>query len=385
MAGTSQGRDGDKAGKVPPRPGSSRPPVPKRPVAGRPAAYSTPRGGRPVPRASARQSLQQRRQRNIYTAIAVIGVVAVVVAVIITVSLSGGGSTTTTTNGKIATGAFSLPANLIAQVESVPVDKMVLAAEPQKWRTAGQLALEYGMPPQALPAKNPAYTVNGKPAVVYVGAEYCPYCAAERWALVMALSKFGTFSGLRGTTSSATDTNPSTPTFSFYGSSYSSPYLSFESDEQETNTDQPLQAPTSAEDALVSKYDTTPYIPSQDAGSNPIPFIYLAGKYVLTGNQFDASPISGEQWAGAASYMTSGTNPTSKSLEASAGYLIGDLCEITHNQPAAVCSQVPSSLKGVTMTSAVPQASSVPTTTAKTPSKTAKAPSTTAKTKKASS
>jgi hypothetical protein len=329
--------------------------------------------------------VQQRRQRNIYTAIAVIGAVAVVIAVIITVSLTGGGSTTTTTNGKIATGAFPLPANLIAQVESVPVDKLISAAEPQKWRTAGQLALEYGMPPQALPAKNPAYSVDGKPAIVYVGAEYCPYCAAERWALVMAMSKFGTFSDLRGTTSSATDNNPSTPTFSFYGSSYSSPYLSFESDEQETNTDQPLQSPTAAENALVTKYDTAPYIPSQDAGENPIPFIYLAGKYVLTGNQYDASPIAGDQWATAASYMTSGKNSTSKSLEASAGYLIGDLCAITHDQPAAVCSQVPSSLKGVTISSPVAQASSVPTTTAKTPATTAKAPSTTAKAKKASS
>ena len=60
-----------------------------------------------------------------------------------------------------------------------------------------------------------------------MGAEYCPYCAAERWALVMALSKFGTFTDLQGTTSSATDTNPSTPTFSFYGSTYTSKYLSF--------------------------------------------------------------------------------------------------------------------------------------------------------------
>jgi hypothetical protein len=32
--------------------------------------------------------------------------------------------------------------------------------------------------------------------MLYIGAEYCPYCAAERWPLVMALSKFGTFSNL---------------------------------------------------------------------------------------------------------------------------------------------------------------------------------------------
>jgi thiol-disulfide isomerase/thioredoxin len=328
-----------------------------------------------VPRASARQSLQQRRQRNIYTAMAVIAAVAVVIAVIITVSLTGGG-TTTTTNGKIATGAFVLPQSLINQVESVPVDKLVSVAKALPAGTA---------PPQALPANNPVYTMGGKPAIVFIGAEYCPYCAAERWPLVIALSKFGTFSDLRGTTSSATDTNPSTPTFSFYGSSYTSPYLSFASDEEATNTGAALQDPTAAEQTLVAKWDTAPYIPSADAGENPIPFIYLAGKYVLTGNQFDASAISGKQWAGAASYMTSGTNPTSKAMEAAAGYLIGDLCALTHNQPAAVCSQVPSLLKGITTSTPTNQGSSAaPTTAAKTPTTTAPGQATTTA-KKASS
>jgi thiol-disulfide isomerase/thioredoxin len=321
-----------------------------------------------VPRASARQTLQQRRQRNIYTAMIAIGVAVVVVAVIIAVSLSGGSSKSPTT-GKIASGAFSLPANLIAQVEKVPVDKVVAAAKTLPADAS---------PPQALPPKNPVYTVDGKPALVFIGAEYCPYCAAERWPLVLALSKFGTFSDLRGTTSSATDTNPSTPTFSFYGSTYTSKYLTFLSDEEATNTETALQDPTAAEQALVTKWDTTPYIPAADAGENPIPFVYVAGKYVLTGNQFDASPISGMQWAAAAPYMTSGSNSTSKAMLAAAGYLVGDLCVLTHDQPAAVCSQVPTVLKGITTSSPRNLGSSVPTTVAN-------SPGTTKATKKASS
>ena len=39
-------------------------------------------------------------------------------------------------------------------------------------------------------------TANGKPEMLYMGAEYCPYCAAERWSMIVALSRFGTFSGL---------------------------------------------------------------------------------------------------------------------------------------------------------------------------------------------
>ena len=41
-----------------------------------------------------------------------------------------------------------------------------------------------------------ALTANGKPEMLYMGAEYCPYCAAERWAMIVALSRFGTFTGL---------------------------------------------------------------------------------------------------------------------------------------------------------------------------------------------
>src|SRR6185312_6914517 len=33
-------------------------------------------------------------------------------------------------------------------------------------------------------------TSKGLPEVVYVGAEYCPYCAAERWGTIIALDRF---------------------------------------------------------------------------------------------------------------------------------------------------------------------------------------------------
>src|ERR1700721_1365736 len=38
---------------------------------------------------------------------------------------------------------------------------------------------------------------GGKPEVLYVGTEFCPYCMAESWPLIVALSRFGQFTGLR--------------------------------------------------------------------------------------------------------------------------------------------------------------------------------------------
>ncbi|MGA3218226.1 MAG: DUF929 family protein [Acidimicrobiales bacterium] len=241
-------------------------------------------------------------------------------------------------------GEFFLAPQQVSEVTVLPVAVMIAQAK--------HLPSD-ATPPQALPAGNPLFRRAGKPAIVYVGAEYCPYCASERWPLVMALSKFGTFHGLRGSSSSPTDVNPSTPSFTFYGSSYTSPYLSFLFDEFENNTMQPLQPLTPLEQALVTKWDTAPYVPAADAGANPIPFVYMAGRYELTGNQFDASSLSDTAWDTAAAYLTSGTNATSKAAEAAAGYLVGDFCALTQERPLPVCSLVPKVLLGITTTTVV--------------------------------
>jgi hypothetical protein len=45
----------------------------------------------------------------------------------------------------------------------------------------------------------------------------------------------------------------------------------------------------------------------------------------------------------------------SKHVKATAGYLVGDFCALTHGQPAPVCSHVPPSLIGITTSSATNQ------------------------------
>ena len=88
----------------------------------------------------------------------------------------------------------------------------------------------------------------------------------ERWALVLALSRFGSFSDLGLTTSSSTDVYPNTPTFSFHGSTYSSQYLAFDGVETTSNVPNAdgyaaLDTPTAEEQALQGKYDAPPTSP----------------------------------------------------------------------------------------------------------------------------
>jgi len=366
MASTKQSSSG---GKVPPRPtprsqgpapqatsggvaqpagGAAQPtaasatqakPVPPRP-SGRASGPSAPRPGRPGPRASARQLAQRRRQRDIYLALGAGAVVIVVAVIIIAVSLTGTTKKAKTSAG-LPTGEYDIPSNLVAQVEDVPVKDLVDAALADR---------SAATPPQALPRGNAELTLGGKPEVLYIGAEYCPFCAAERWAMVMALSKFGTFGNLHGTSSSATDVNPSTPTFAFLHSTFTSKYLAFVPVETLANDEKTtLQTPTSAEQALLTKWDAPPYISATDAGS--IPFVYMAGRYLQLGASYNAAPLSGMNFSAAVSYITSAKNATSKAAMATAGYFVGDICALTHGQPASVCSQVPKSLIGVTTTS----------------------------------
>ena len=70
------------------------------------------------------------------------------------------------------------------------------------------------------PVSGPPLTSGGTPEVLYLGADFCPYCAAVRWPLIVALSRFGTFSGLRTTRSGIAngadqhEPYPATPTWS---------------------------------------------------------------------------------------------------------------------------------------------------------------------------
>src|SRR5262249_44166572 len=121
-------------------------------------------------------------------------------------------------------------------------------------------------------------TSGGKPEMLYMGAEYCPYCAAERWAMVVALSRFGTFSGLAATHSAAKNGQgqaepfPNTATWTFANTHFTSNYLTFTPVEMNTNVPDPstggyttLQTPTAQQQALLTKYDA--------ANNGAIPFI----------------------------------------------------------------------------------------------------------------
>jgi thiol-disulfide isomerase/thioredoxin len=185
------------------------------------------------------------------------------------------------------------------------------------------------------------------PEVFYLGAEYCPYCAAERWSTIIALSRFGTWKGLGNTTSSSVDVYPSTPTFTFLKASYTSKYLVFKSIEEYNNsynasTNPPygkLQTPTKQEAAVFTKYDTSKYITSMTAAQDgSIPFISIGNKFVISGADYTPATLSGQSRSQIAAGLNNTTSPVTAAIIASANYQTASFCSLTNNMPAAVCT-----------------------------------------------
>jgi thiol-disulfide isomerase/thioredoxin len=192
-------------------------------------------------------------------------------------------------------------------------------------------------------------TENGKPEMLYMGAEYCPYCAAERWAMIVALSRFGTFKGLSTVHSAVAngagtaEPDPDTPTWTFLHASYSSPYLAFTPLEVQTNIPDPssgtytlLQKPTAAEQALVTKYD---------GSTGPIPFIDFGNHYMISGVSYDPGVLHGLSWATIATDLSNPNSTVAKAADGTANYITAAICKMTGNQPASACTSTVQSLE----------------------------------------
>ena len=178
-----------------------------------------------------------------------------------------------------------------------------------------------------------ALTSGGKPEMLYIGAEYCPYCAAMRWSMAVALSRFGTFTTtLHGIHSSSTDVDPSTPTLTFYKASYQSQYLTFTPIENEDLSQKPLQSLTSAQQALWSKYDTG------SNGYTGFPFIDFGNKAVLKAPIYDPAVLKGLTWAQVAAALNNPSSKVAQAVDGAANYMTAAICQMTGNAPASVCT-----------------------------------------------
>jgi hypothetical protein len=171
--------------------------------------------------------------------------------------------------------------------------------------------------------------------------------------MITALSRFGTFSGLKTIHSSSSDAYANTPSWTFYGSTYTSKYVNFTSVEETTNYRQgnsssesvpyvTLQNPTSAEQTLINKWD-----PGTGQGG-AIPFIDIGNKYVQVGdlNPYGPQDLQGKSWNQVAAALSQPSSAIAQGADGSANYMTAAICKLTNNQPASACTSVVRSLEG---------------------------------------
>jgi hypothetical protein len=243
---------------------------------------------------------------------------------------TGGGSSAPTAGSTKAPPSGGAAASVVGQLTSVPaaaLDQVGAGTTVSKPTSISGAAL----------------TSGGKPEVLYIGAEYCPYCAAERWAVIVALSRFGSFSGLAPIRSAAADGGgnaepyPLTPTWTFANAAYTSKYLTFTPVEGFTNIPDKatgfytaLQTPTAAQQALLNKYDA--------AQQGAIPFIDYGNKFLSVGASYDPAVLSGLTWAEIATDLHNPASPVAKAVLGVANYATAAVCGLTADQPASACT-----------------------------------------------
>jgi hypothetical protein len=254
-----------------------------------------------------------RRRSGLPAVAAVVGVVAVLAALVVVKVTTGGSSTV-----QAASSSVPAPAAVVASVTGVP----------------GATFDDVGTGTvRVLPTarQGTALTAGGRPRVLYIGAEYCPYCAAERWSVVAALARFGTWSGLGETASSSTDVYPGTATLSFHDASYSSPLLSFTGVEAQSNVAQggsyaTLDTPSRADAALL-----------EDVGGGSYPFVDLGGRRVVSGSSYDPAVLEGLTARQIAADLEDPASPVARAVDGTANVLTASVCGLTGGVPAAVC------------------------------------------------
>lgn len=236
--------------------------------------------------------------------------------------------------------ALALPFGLLSgcsQAADTPLDQPLSAAVMKKLETASTAGLGIEEMPlytsfQAIHGPNPG-TSDKKAGVLYIGADFCPYCAALRWPLAIALMRFGTLSGLQTMRSSPDDVYPDTTTLTFVKAKFVSHYVHFQQVETADRHGKPLEPLVGQAAELFRKFDAPPY--SSQAGG--IPFVYIGGRWLLLGSPVNPKDYGKKPWSKIADELANPNSKLAKAVLPQANLITAAICNATGGKPAKIC------------------------------------------------
>lgn len=169
---------------------------------------------------------------------------------------------------------------------------------------------------------------SGKLYVFFMGAEYCPYSAAERWAIVRALQKFGQWDGLKQTMSAARD-EPflNLPTYDFTKANYTSPHVEFASRETKDREFKPLQKLLKTEEKFVRKFNA----------DKEIPFLLIGGRFMQVGAGFTPKIFIGHTFRQTETELKKAESEIRKTIDDEANIISALMC--VSGLPPEVCKE----------------------------------------------
>jgi len=197
------------------------------------------------------------------------------------------------------------------------------------------------MVPPSVVKNQPPLVAEGRPEVLFAGADFCPFCAVERWPLIVALSRFGHFAVLHNMQSAPASAFPGIQTFTFTGTSYTSQYVTLTGVELYSDgTDADgvytrIASLSPDQQALIDRY--------RSAGSTAslpgsYPFVDIGNKMVTSAAAFSPALLMHLSQAAIAGGLATAQGPAAQAIVAAANQLSAGICAATGQQPARVCA-----------------------------------------------
>lgn len=159
---------------------------------------------------------------------------------------------------------------------------------------------------------------SGKPLIFFMGAGFCPYCASERWAIVRALSNFGSWQGLVGTTSAEHDEKYlSIATLDFSKAKYTSDYVDFIGRETVDKNFEPLQELTEKDYEIIDTFN-----PDQI-----IPFLLIDGQFMQVGSGYSPQFLEGMDHAKVMTEIENYASPLGNAIKTETDNITAFICK----------------------------------------------------------
>jgi hypothetical protein len=184
-------------------------------------------------------------------------------------------------------------------------------------------------------------TSDGKPEIVTMNIAWCPHCAANSWALAIALSRFGTLTGLReintGTYYCKVNEDPCllqpqpcfpyTHGLSFIDAGYHSPYISFAAIVLQDVNGRNLENPTRREQRSLNTFDSQGAAPALD----------IAGAWGFKGPGYNPGTLAHKTWSQIAGSLANPHNRIARRVDGLANLFTAGICQATKGRPGSVC------------------------------------------------